>query len=419
MLDDDVMKKIALIMGRGIEGCGVTKFTIEQCKFYEKHGYSYKVFASKDKKWTRTNAHNTDNIHQLKFAKDDEVNEMINEINWNGFDMVIINSLPAMSLKEEAIENFKRMLEEIKIPVILIQHDHAMQSIRRNGALDEAIKKASVIFVHSTTNDFAKYASDLVGPKVDLFETIEGTPIHSFQPGMYFDEVKERYWKSNREGFESFVPECVDTNHHKWIGRTTSWKGYIEMFKFHNEYLMPNDVLTTFEGIERSPAFLGFRELSEFNNLLAENIEEYNFDEGYGDHVHVFGPYIQNEMLERMSKAGFGYQLSRMKPHFIDRSIEYTHCEVVCTGTIPVFHKRYGEACTHRHYGEKLIDMGNSGTIWLDENNLEETFAQVLDLFDHPEKRNRMRNQAYEFYKLHQDADYTFKELMNNIEKEI
>lgn len=396
-------------MGRGIEGCGVTKFTIEQCKYYERNGYDYKVFASKDKSWTRKNSHKTDNIQQLKFAKSDEVDAMIKCINKS--DIAIINSLPALSLKEEAIENFKRMLSEIKVPVALIQHDHAMQSIRRNGALDEAIKKANIIFVHSTTNDFAKYAEEKVGPKVDLFGTEEGTPIVAFQPGMFFDEVKSKYWKTKID--------VQDTMHHKWIGRTTSWKGYKEMFAFHNDHLKQNDMLTTYEGIERSPAFLGFRELSEFNNLLAEDPNEYDLNDGYGDDVHVFGPYVQEEMLERMSKVGFGYQLSRMKEHFIQRSIEYTHCEVVCTGTIPVFNKKYGDACTHRHYGKKFTECENTGTVWFDEHNFDSTFNAILDLFDHPEKRQKMRNDAYEFYKLHQDASYTFKDIMENIENVI
>ena len=394
-------------MGRGIEGCGVTKFTIEQCKYYSKHGYDYKVYASKDKTWTRKNAHKTDNIHQLKFSKDDEVDAIIEDINKS--DIAIINSLPALSLKEEAITNFSRMLSEIKVPVALIQHDHAMQSIRRNGSLDEAIERADIIFVHSTTNDFAKYAAEKVGGNVTLFGEEEGTPIVAFQPGMYFDEVKERYWKK----------ECEDEKHHKWIGRTTSWKGYKEMFAYHNEYLRNNDFLTTFEGIERSPAYLGFRELSEFDGLLAEDPNTYDLSEAYGKHVQVFGPYIQEEMLERMSKVGFGYQLSRMKDHFIQRSIEYTHCEVVCTGTIPVFNKKYGDACTHRHYGGKLSEYENSGTVWFDENNFDETLNQMLDIMSSKEKRKQMRNDAFEFYKLHQDADYTFSDIMENIKNAI
>ena len=401
------MKNVAIIMGRGIEGCGVTKFTIEQCKYYERNGYDYKVFASKDKSWTRKNAHNTANIHQLKFAKDDEVDEMIKDI--NKADVAIINSLPSLSTNEEAIENFKRLLNEIQVPVALIQHDHNIQSIRRNAALDESIKRANVIFVHSTDNDFAKYAGERTGAQITLFSQEDGTPILPFQPGMHFDDVKNLYWKTKID--------MQDSMHHKWIGRTVAWKGFEEMFKYHNNYLMPNGMLTTFEGIDRSPAFLHFKELSEFENLLNKNPNECDLSEAYGSPAHVFGPYVQEEMLERLSKAAFGYQLSRLKPHFIQRSIEYTHCEVVCTGTIPVFNKRYGDACTHRHYGKKLTECENSGTIWFDENNLDETLNQMLSIYNNPKKREKMRNDAFDFYKLHQDADYTFKDIMEGIEK--
>ncbi len=139
------MKNIAIIMGRGIEGCGVTKFTVEQCKYYERNGYDYKVFASKDKSWTRKNSHKTDNIQQLKFAKSDEVDAMIKCINKS--DIAIINSLPALSLKEEAIQNFKRMLSEIEVPVALIQHDHAMQSIAMEHWMKRSKRQTSYLFI--------------------------------------------------------------------------------------------------------------------------------------------------------------------------------------------------------------------------------------------------------------------------------
>ena len=404
------MKKIAIILGRGIEGCGVTKFTLELCKYYAKHEYDYKVYASKDKTWTRKDSHNTDNIHQLMFEKDEEVDYVIKEL--NKFDVVIVNSLPARSAKDEVIENFKRLLVEITAPVVLIQHDHSMRSIRRNGAMDEALEKADVIFSHSIENDFTKFAEEKVGTKITVFGEERGTPILPFQPGMYFDEVKEKYWKDTGH----------DMKHHKWIGRTVAWKGYEEMLKYHSLCLKQNDMLTTFEGIERSPTFLHFQgrdakepEYHVFENLLRTDPEEYDMTNSYGELPLVFGPFVQEDMLERLSKVGFGYQLSRMPPKFIERSIEYTHCEVVCTGTIPVFNKVYGDSCTHRHYGKKLIDCESNGTIWFDKNNLEETLDQTLEVINNPAKRKKMRDDAFEFYKLHQDADHTFKELMENI----
>ena len=130
--------KIAIIMGRGIEGCGVTKYTVEQTKWLKKNGYVFTVYSSKDKSWTRKNAHDVSNVVQLKFANDEVPQKMIDGC--NQAEVVIINSLPSVSHSDECIAQFKRALNEIKKPVVLIQHDHSSLSIKRNAALDDSIK---------------------------------------------------------------------------------------------------------------------------------------------------------------------------------------------------------------------------------------------------------------------------------------
>ena len=397
--------KLAIIMGRGIEGCGVTKFTVEQTKWLKKHGHDFTVYSSKDKSWTRKNAHDVSNVVQLKFAKPEETNKMI--AGCNDADVVIINSLPSLSHPEAAIENFIRALNEIKKPVVLIQHDHSSLSIKRNAAIKEAVQKADILFGHSDTNDFAKYVSEVTGGGglAGFFGEDDSKTILNFQPGMDFDSVRAKYWKPIEE---------TDPIMNKWIGRTTSWKGYVQMFKFHNEFLRPNNYITTFEGIEKSPAYLGFRELSEFHGMIDKNIDDVTLE--LNQPAYVFGPFINDQMLERMSKVGFGYQLSLLDARFIQRSVEYTHCEVACTGVVPVLRKAYGERCTHRHFGKKLIDCENTGTIWLDDNDMQPAFDLLNKLAKDPELRNQYREQAFEFYKLHQDAEYTFAEMMKQIE---
>ena len=397
--------KVAIIMGRGIEGCGVTKFTVEQTKWFAKNGHEFTVYSSKDKSWTRKNAHDVSNVVQLKFAKVEETNKMI--AGCNEADVVIINSLPSLSHPEAAIENFIRTLNEIKKPVVLIQHDHSSLSIKRNAAIKEAVQKADILFGHSDTNDFAKYVSEVTGGGglAGFFGEDSSKTILNFQPGMDFDSVRAKYWKHIEE---------TDPIMNKWIGRTTSWKGYVQMFKFHNEFLRPNNYITTFEGIEKSPAYLGFRELSEFNGMIDKNIDDVTLE--LDQPAYVFGPFVNDQMLERMSKVGFGYQLSLLDARYIQRSIEYTHCEVACTGVVPVLRKSYGERCTHRHFGKKLIDCENTGTIWLDDNDMQPAFDLLNKLAKDPELRNQYREQAFEFYKLHQDAEYTFAEMMKQIE---
>lgn len=120
-------------------------------------------------------------------------------------------------------------------------------------------------------------------------------------------------------------------------------------------------------------------------------------------------------MLERMSTSGFGYQLSQLPEKFIDRQIEYTHCEIVCSGTIPVFRKNYGIRCTHRKTGNRLFNDKNNGTIWFDDDNLDATFEQIKQLTASNTMRDEFRHMAFEYYKEHQDARYTFKEMYDII----
>lgn len=402
------MTKVAIIMGRGIEGCGVTKFTVEQTKWLLKNGYEFTVYSSKDKSWTRKNAHDVSNVIQLKFAKPEETQKMIDGCNQS--DIIIINSLPSVGHPAECITQFKRFLEEVNKPIVLVQHDHSSLSIKRNAAIEESIKKAKVIFGHSPTNDFAKLVESSTGGGgvAEFFSNKSSKNILNFQPGLDFDSVRAKYWKPI---------EQTHADLHKWIGRTTSWKGYVEMFKFHNEFLRSNNCITTFEGIEKSPAYLAFRELSEFHGHISDDIN--TIPVTYNEPAYVFGPFINEQMLERMSKCGFGYQLSILNERFIERSIEYTHCEVVCAGVVPVFRKSYGERCTHRKFGDALINCKDNGTIWLDDDDMKPAFDMIDKLSKDPVMRDEFREQAYQFYKLHQDSQYTFDEMMKKIEQAI
>lgn len=400
--------KVAVIMGRGIEGCGVTKFTVEQTKYYRNNGIDHVVYASKDKSWTRKNAHDVSNVIQLKFAKSEETQKMIDGC--NSCDYVIINSLPSVSHSDECINQFKRFLDEVQRPIVLVQHDHSSLSIKRNAAIDESIRKASVIFGHSPRNDFARLVESSTGGGglAGFLGNDDSKKILNFQPGMSFEDVRSKYWKPITETAPMY---------HKWIGRTTSWKGYVQMFKLHNEFLRPNGYITTFEGIEKSPAYLGFRELSEFNACIDKDINTAHLKTD--EPAYVFGPYVNHEMLERMSRCAFGYQLSLLDERFIERSIEYTHCEVACTGVVPVFRKAYGERVTHRYTGNKMIAEKNSGIVWLDDSDMKPAFDLIDKLAKDPVMRDEWREMAYEFLKYHQDSQYTFKEMTDKINDKI
>lgn len=413
------MKNVSIIMARGVEGCGVTKYTVEQVKWLRKNGYDVRVYAAKDKNYSRKNAHDLGEFEWFKFSQDDLVDKMIEEC--NNTDVVIINSLPSRDTGRgkgsgaQAVENWKRALASIKTPKVLIQHDHTVYSINRNGALEEAVDAADIIFAHSTDNDFSRYVRKHTGDAglAGFFsDDQEPKKIFPFQPGIDFDGTRSLYWKPIEE---------QDSKHHKWIGRTTSWKGYKLMFEWHNANASKEGWLTTFEGIEKSPAWLGFKELSDFYDELANHPDDVDLSSRYGEKATVFSTFINDELMHRMSRVGFGYQLSILKPKYIERSIEYTHQEVVAAGAIPVFRREYGEVCVHRTQGKPLTECINNGTLWLhaDGTGNDETLDMMRKLSADQVMRDEYREMAYEFYKDHQDASATFNDLMNTIKENV
>jgi hypothetical protein len=407
--------KITILMARGIEGCGVSKFTIEMSKYLQKHGHEYTVIASKDKNWSRKNSHNISNIIHMKFAEDSSIEQITNIC--NSSNLVIINSLPPFAYKKnlnydvKVASNFRKILEKILTPVVLFQHDHNKISITRNDCLKESIEKSKILFAHSNTGDFATIVENLSetnGIMSFFGENVLKKEILNFQPGMYFDEVRQKYWKPIDQ---------TDKMCHRWIGRMALWKGPRLMFDFHEKHLRKINALTILEGLEKSIAFVDIKKNYSFQYFDTENPNNIDFTDCYGNVSTVFSIYKNDEMLERMSKSGYGYQLSLLNSRFIKRSIEYTHCEIIATGAIPVFHKEYGDACTHRVSGIPLSECLNSGTIWLSNDNMDKCANLISNLNANTNLRDEYREKAYEFYKSHQDADATFNEIFKLIER--
>lgn len=413
------LKKISIFLGRGIEGCGVTKFTLEFVNWLIKNNYEYSIYALNNKSWSREKSHDINNIIKIDFENESEVNSLINECNKS--DIVIINSLPPKKNVSDIVKsNYDKFISLINIPIIFFQHDHSIHSIIRNYGIEKTVNKSSIIFVHSRKNDFSKYIENINQKNSkntfsSFFNNEKRTSnknykIFSFQPGMDFDSVRSKYWKEI---------ENTKFNTHKWIGRTTPWKGYYEMLNFHNKFLRPNMQITTLEGIEKSIQFSNLREYCDFYESIYKKdfVDENKIEPG--SKAYIYGPYIHEKLLERLSKSTFGYQLTLLKDDFIERSIEYTHCEIASVGTIPVFSKEIGERCNHRKFEKKLIECNDNGTVWFDRNNMKLTYEVIEKISKDIVMRNEWREMAFEFYKFHQDSKFTFSEIIEKIKNNI
>lgn len=400
--------KYLLLLGRGVEGCGVTKFAIEWEKWFIRNGYDYDILAVDDKKWSRKDSHSFQKLTKVRLKKDADFETAKTVI--NACDIVIINSLPPIKIEQIIADRFIDLLNLSKGKSALIQHDHNARSIKRNAALLESCEVSSVIFSHSTTDsDFVRYLTfeKIIGnsESISLFgNTTEDKPLINFQPGMYLEDVRKDYWKPIEE---------QDSLHHKWIGRTAPFKGYDLMFEF-SSHLKEAGFLTTMEGLESSPAIINVKQKYDFHNHLHTKIDEVDISNYYGGVPTLFSFYKHAELLERLSKCAFGYQLSRLDPRFIEHSIEYTHMEVVCAGTIPVFRKQYFDHCVHTKTGNPISSDKDTGTIFIcaDGSNFIESIEKMKELSADSVMRNEWREMAYEYYNSHQSADKTFSKLI-------
>lgn len=408
-----MINHVVQILGRGKEGCGVTKFTQEFASWLKKNGKTCTTIVLKDKTWSRKDSHDLDCL-EFKFAKESEFRHAMDII--NKADVVVVNSLPSAQVKKtvkahdaQAVENFLKCISECKPPIVMVQHDHNKLSLRRNAGTEILVKRAAAIFAHSTTGHFAEQVASFSGG--EGLETLfaPAREIDTFQPACNFDLLTEKYWCPVMEQDDKLC---------RWIGRTTFWKGFVPFFDFHNNYLRDAGFASVLEGIEKSPAYLDFKTKSVFVDMLGnKDPNSIDMEDYRGKDAVVFSVYNNDAMLKRMARTAFGFQLSLLDPKFIDKSIEYTHCEIPAVGAVPVFRKEFGDVCTHRVTGNKLT-ADDSGTIWLPtkKEDMGEAFETIKRLSNDPWERHEWRVKACEYYKQHQDSQFVFSDLFKKIE---
>mgnify|MGYP001127568098 CR=1 FL=1 len=198
----------AIILGRGVEGCGVTKCAIEFAKSTD--GF---IFASADKLWGRGKSHDFEMIH-FYFANRADTEKYLKYINGN-FDVACIFSVPSISHPQQCQDNFLWFVKNLTIPKILLQYDHKMQSMRRNANFVEVCNNVDLLMTHSLENDFARFVSE---NKVE-------TPIKKMTLGFDFDSHRKKYWKD----IMLQQPKLI-----RWIGRLSGWKNPVLMLNLHN-----------------------------------------------------------------------------------------------------------------------------------------------------------------------------------------
>ena len=404
--------KIGVILGRGVEGVGLTKNVVEFQKLFP----GVEVFATIDKLWPRMNSMNFD-VNYFRGGDWDTISkpakkfpdlmtctQVIDRI--NQLDMCIVWSVPSKSHPEECIDNFVNMIGKIKVRKSLVQVDHKIHSINRNARLQDICENMDVLMCHSIENDFGNWVRK---NKIK-------TPLTGMGVGFNFNK---NYWKDIKD---------QDPRYIRWVGRTAMWKGPDVMIDLHNDHFKHQGFITCLEGLEASiqyPLVLYkdgdkkqarrdvinyFRPEKEYDKPLPKEPQYGEEQENTG--AYLYTPYTHADMMERMSIGGFGSDLMYFKKNVYGDNVEYCHTDSFAAGVVPIFHKHFCDHVIHRKIGKPISQCDNTGTIGVDHTNAVEMTQLMVKLRNDNQMRDDWRNMMYDFWKDHCDAEVIYNDIM-------
>lgn len=383
--------KIAILLLRSLEGCGVTRYALEEQKWYRNNGHVCDIYAGSDKSWGRKDAQENDVIE----FDNDEIPNLRDKLN-DEYDIVYYQSLPSKKGHSEIYktETFKHLVCGVTKPIKLShQNDHKAQSISRNSMIWETMAEMDACFTHSLTSPFAE----------KLKENVPGAKLIKMGLGFDFDSLRE-YWKPVEQQIKRI----------SYFGRFAGFKDPQRIITMQ-PLLERAGIIGEMKGIERSIGSLDlfYSDLKDRANSYRQNIYEVKKkDEKITqttDKIWIYGPYNRLEGIEDLSTSMFGADFYNLSPESYGDNMEFAMCEIIATGVIPVFDKHWAENCTHKD-GTKFIDIKDFA-IYSDRDNLQDTVDQMQELANDATERERRREKCLEWAKSHCDNDVVYRQM--------
>lgn len=384
--------KVAIILGRGIEGCGVTRYALEEQKWYHNNDMVCDIYAGSDKKWGRKDSQE----HDIIEFGNEEVKSIAEKIN-EEYDIVYYQSLPSKKGHSEEYRDlfFNHLVCEVTKPIKLShQNDHKAQSLSRNSKIWETMGQMDASFTHSLTSPFAK----------KMAEHNPTVPVIKMGLGFDFESLKN-YWK----------PTTEQSRRISYFGRFAGFKDPQRIIDMQ-EHLEDANIVGEMRGIERSIGSLDlfYSDLKDRKNSYRHNIYEVNKknpepEVQTADKVWIYGPYNRLEGLEELSNSMFGADFYNLAPEGYGDNMEFAMCEIIATGTIPVFDKHWADHC--RHKDGQMFNEIKDFAIYSDRNDLADTVRQMNELANDHEAREARRQACFEIAKKHCDNSVVYGQM--------
>ena len=400
--------KIALILGRGIEGAGVTRYMIEICSFLKKKDIEHKIYVVDDKKWGRGASQCMPDYKFINKINIDTFSDTLNT-----FDYVFINSVPSIKHSQWAIDGFLKMIKEVKTKKIIFQNDHKIASIHRNANFFELCNLCDGIVSHSITSPFynkliEKFGSDVKSKFIQL------------QVGFDFSQL-EKYRKADH------LKKIT------YLGRYATFKQPDRLFGFL-PYAKQNKILLEMRGVERSLGALNIfyddiekripkHDIIEVNKKSIEAGLVTDNDKRDFEHVYIFGPYDYVDGMETLSNSLVGADFYHLNADAYGSNAEYAQCEIIAIGCVPMFDFHWAENCNvydikGNDTGKKFIDLDTYGLfVKKDLSNIPEIVEKINEIYANKALHKKYLECSFETMSAHCNSEWIFQHLLDNIAK--
>lgn len=385
-------KKLAIVHGQSIEGCGVTRVSTEMQLWADKVDVGLTIYSYDERMYNRREAHE---LYFIPFLRTD-IPKIVDEL--NQYDAVIFQSYPSAKFDNASIKAFYQDLVK-KVTAIKVGFMHELNKTNTDKIpfLIPIMNEMDLIYNFSEQTWFSQEVSKAL-PSKEL-----GKRVKKFTMMFNFDELDQYRQNFSLEDKEKKL---------SYLGRWTTGKKprrVLDLAPMLKE--KDPDFKCELKGIERS---IGAKtDIFDHPNCL--DLTGKNVPQNSTGFVPVYGPYNRQEGMEYMAKSLFGcsfYRLPKDPDGYGDR-MEYTQIEIIGVGSVPVFDQHWGENNRTKD-GRRYVDIPFSA-IYSDENNLEETVRKIIEVSKDRELQQKYIDTSYQIVKNEFDVNIVMPELLNYI----
>lgn len=410
-----VLPKIAVLMLRGVEGCGVTTYVRQLKAYYDDQPRAVCDVYSPQ---TKIGRGGTSPDLTVNFFNQDDLAGLVDKLN-SDYDAAFIQSVPALTPTSK--KNWLRdlyitqIMDKLKIKKILLNLDHHDMSLRRNAYFTEAISLSDKVVCYSlkdTPRGFIRYMKKAgLNPEIVQLHNFMHIPrithlINTERPAVkkIIHAARAPYWKRAslllnmglRLGERGYVCEIMG------FERSRPAAHQLEVYKDLPFHTLPE---------QSSPAMsMKPAALTEIFKSLPPELQD-------SSEFYIWGPYEHDPGLERIAQCGFAMHPRTFEHNSLDygQAHEFQGLEAGLL-SVPIFHRHFLETvglptdpATKLNNFDFLLEIDDDNRRWEATTGGPQVtnFEKLLDKMERVwyTKYSETRTQLIEFFTQHYSSD--------------